>query len=167
LEIGENILNDPEIDKIISYIKALNFGVQQADNQALLEIMHYSFFGISPLDIYKIVVEANKKRKNIFDILSSNKILDELELDEVHAIHEFVKNFLECRALANTTTFAHAFEFIINKTGYLNYLLKLGEPVHHLNRLQSLFDEIKLLNTKNKSLKLTGFLQHLELLEDN
>lgn len=167
IEIGGNILEDPEINKIITYLKALNFGVEKTDNELLLEILHYPFFGISPLDIYKIVVEANKQRKNVFDIIISNRILNTLELDEPQAIQEFVKIFLENRHLANHTTFAHAFEIIINTSGYLNYLLGLSESFHHLNRLQTLFDEIKLLNTKNKHLKLSGFLRFIDLLLEN
>jgi len=167
LEVGGNVLDDPEIDKIISYLKVLNFGVNKFDDQLLLEIMHYPFFGISPLDIYKIVVCARKERKNLFDIISSNKTLDTLELDEPDAIKEFVKNFLECRNIANSTTFVHAFEYIINKTGFLNYLISLNESAHHLNRLQSLFDEIKIINTKDKTLKLSGFLKYIGLLQEN
>lgn len=167
IEIGGNILEDPEIDKILSYLKALNFGVKQTDNQTLLEIMHYPFFGISPLDIYKVTVAANKERKNLFDIISSNKILDTLGLDEPNALKEFVNIFLKCQNKANTQTFAHAFEYIINTTGYLNYLLTLQESVHHLNRLQTLFDEIKTLNTKNKHLKLHSFIEYIELLQEN
>lgn len=167
LEIGGNVLDDPEIDKIITYIKALNFGVKQTDNQTLIEIMHYPFFGISPLDIYKIVIDANKGRKNVFDTISSNDKLEKLELDEIDSIKEFVSTFLECRNVANNSNFAHAFEEIINRTGYLNYLLSLNESAHHLNRLQSLFDEIKITNTKDKSLKLSGYLKHIDLLQEN
>lgn len=167
IEVGGNILEDPEIDKIITYLQALNFGVKLTDNQLLLEVMHYPFLGISPLDIYKIVVAANKQRKNVFDVITSKKILSTLELDEPTALDEFVKTFLECRHLANHTTFAHAFEYIISATGYLNYLLSLNESVHHLNRLQTLFDEIKTLNTKNKHLKLPGFLEYINQLQEN
>jgi len=167
IEIGGNILDDPEIDKIITYLRALNFGVKAVDNQSLIEIMHYSFFGISPLDIYKVISESHKQRKNIFDIIASNKTLDQLELDETASIKEFVKIFLECRNMANSAHFAHAFEYIINTTGYLNYLLQLGESVHHLNRLQTLFDEIKNLNTKDKRLKLNSFLEYIDSLEEN
>lgn len=167
IEVGGNILEDPEIDKIIAYLKALDFGVKQTDSQIILEVMHYPFFGISPLDIYKVVVEANKRRKNVFDIISSNKIVDTLELDEPEALKEFVKVFLDCRNIANSATFAHAFEYIINTTGYLNYLLSLNESVHHLNRLQTLFDEIKTINTKNKRMKLGGFLEYIGLLQEN
>ncbi len=167
IEVGGNILEDPEIDKIITYIKSLQFGVKETDNKLLLEVMHYSFFGISPLDIYKIVVEANKSRKNLFDVITSKGIADKLELDEPNAIKEFVKTFLECRNIANSAAFAHAFEHIINATGYLNYLLSLNESVHHLNRLQTLFDEIKKINTKDKQLKLSGFLEYISLLQEN
>lgn len=167
IEIGGNILEDPEINKVLTYLKALNFGVRDVDNQLLIEVMHYSFFGISPLDIYKVISKARELRKNLFDVISSNKIVDTLELEEPTALKEFVLNFLDCRHMANSATFAHAFEYIINKTGYLNYLLSLNESVHHLNRLQTLFDEIKKLNTKNKSLKLTGFLEYIDLMKEN
>jgi len=167
IEIGGNILDDPEIDKIISYLKAINFGTKKVDDGALIEIMHFSFFGISPLDIYKVMNEAHKEHKRIFEVLSSTKSLDKLELEEPNAIKEFVKTFLNSWNMANTANFAHAFEFIIDQTGYLNYLLKLGESVHHLNRLQTLFDEIKKMNTKNKQLKLVDFLEYIELLQEN
>ncbi len=167
IEIGGNVTEDPEIGKIITYLKALNFGVEQTDNHILLEVMHYPFLGISPLDIYKVVIEARKLKKNLFDIISNNTILETLELDEPIAIKEFTKIFLECRHRANSDVFASAFEYIINETGYLNYLLTLNESVHHLNRLQSFFDEIKKINIKNKQMKLSGFLAHLDLLVEN
>lgn len=167
IEIGGDILEDPEIDKIITYLKALNFGVKMSDNQLLIEILHYPFFGISPLDIYKVIIKSRELKQNLFDTLASPKILKEMDLGTPDAISEFTKTFLDCRHIANSQTFAHAFEHIINATGYLNYLLTLNESVHHLNRLQTLFDEIKLLNTKDKHLKLSGFLDHIELLQEN
>lgn len=167
IEIGGNILDDPEIIKLLNYLEALNFGVKQTDNQLLLEILHYPFFGISPLDIYKIVIRAREKRKNLFDIISSKNWLLELELETPDAVEEFTKTFLECRNIANHGTFAHAFEFIINQTGYLNYLLQLNESVHHLNRLQTMFDEIKVQNTKNKRMRLSGFLEYIHQLQEN
>ncbi len=167
LEIGGNILDDPEIDKIISYLKVLSFGINKIDSQTLLEVMHFPFFGISVLDIYKITVCANRERKNIFDVITSKKLLDTLELDEPKAVDEFVISLLDCRNMVENTTFAHAFEFIINRTGYLNYLLKLSESVHHLNRLQTLFDEIKKLNTRDKHFKLKDFLSYIDQLNEN
>lgn len=167
LEVGDNVLYDPEIDKIITYIRALNFGVEKIDNQILIEILHYPFFGISPLDIYKIIVKANKERRNIFDVLSDKKVLASLELEEMQAINEFVRIFLDCRNIANSSNFSYSFEYIINATGYLNYLLGLSQSVHLLNKLQSLFDEIKSTNQKDKSLKLSEYLKHLDLLAEN
>lgn len=167
IEIGGNILDDPEVDKILTYLKALNFGVKAVDNQSLVEIMHYSFFGINQLDLYKVIAESHKEHKKLFDIIASNKTLDSLELEEPDSIKEFVKTFLDCWHMANSSNFAHFFEFIINRTGYLNYLLQLGESVHHLNRLQTLFDEIKTLNTRNKQLKLSTFINHIDSLNEN
>ncbi|MCL5407479.1 MAG: UvrD-helicase domain-containing protein [Patescibacteria group bacterium] len=164
IENGENIFDDPEIKKLINFFKVLNTCDNPKDNEILFEIMHYPFFKIPPLDIYKIAVAASKHKKNIFTILTAN--LKSLNLEKEKKIKNFLKLILDCREIAHNNTFSSAFEIIINHSGYLDYLISL-EDIRHLNRLQTLFKYIQNLNLKQKDLNLKKFLEHLELLEDN
>lgn len=165
LEIGENVLDDPEIGKLITFFEALAMKDDPKYNQLLLEIMHYPFFNITSLNIYKIVNFASKNKKNIFDVLTND--LQELKLDDKKAINDFLKIFFDCISVCHNHTFTTAFEKIIDQTGYLDYFLSLPDSVRHLNRLQTLFKYIQTLNTKQKNLNLTKFLEHLELLQEN
>lgn len=167
LEVGENVLNDSEISKLITFLNILDYDQNANMNFELLEVMHYPFFKISTLDIYKISVEARKKKKNIFDILSSDSEIKSLKLDNAKAVKDFETIYLNSINIFFNNTFSTAFEKIINVTGFLDYLLHLTGSAHHLNRLQSLFEYIKLLNLKEKKLSLKSFLKHLKLLEEN
>lgn len=163
MEAGDNVLDDPEINKII---KILNSIENPNDDQALLEIMHYVFFNIPVIDAYKIANSAGVDRTHIFDIITSEKI-DDLKLLKIKTVKKFIDLILECRLYAHNHTFADTFDFVINETGYLNFLLSLEDAVLHLNRLQSLFGEIKKNNIKNKNLNIKGFLEYLTALEEN
>ncbi|MFA6493271.1 MAG: UvrD-helicase domain-containing protein [Patescibacteria group bacterium] len=165
IEVGENILDDIEINKLITFFKVLNSDNKLEDNQFLLEVMHYPFFKLAPLDIYKIVSEASRSKKSIFTILSSDLKL--LNLENKKTVKKFLKLILECQQIIYNNTFSTSFELIINQTGYLDYLLSLKGDVRHLNRLQTLFKHIQLLNVKQKNLNLAKFLEHLELLQEN
>ncbi|KKQ72431.1 MAG: UvrD/REP helicase, partial [Berkelbacteria bacterium GW2011_GWB1_38_5] len=164
LEIGENIFDDPEINKLISFFKVLNASDNPQENKVLFEVMHYSFFKLLPLDIYKIVVASHKKKNNIFNILAGN--LKPLNLEKESRVKKFLKLILDCREIVHNNTFATSFEMIINHSGYLDYLISLKD-IQHLNRLQTLFKYIQLLNLKQKKLNLEIFLDHLELLAEN
>ncbi|MDO8513221.1 MAG: UvrD-helicase domain-containing protein [bacterium] len=164
LEIGDNVIEDPEIGKILKYIQALELNGQESE--MLVEIMHYPFLGISPLDIWKVIIKSRKEKTGIFNIITHPEKYN-LELEIPEAIKEFVSNFLECRKFAYSNNFATSFEFIINKTGYLQYLISLKDNVRHFNRLQSLFEYIKQLNVKQKNLNLKTFLEHIALLREN
>ncbi len=166
LEIGDNVLDDPEIGKIIKYLQALHLD-ENAD-EILIEVMHYPYLGISPLDIYKLIVMARKSHQTIFETIA--KVIKERkknELENIDALKDFYNIFIECRRSSYAKTFTAAFEYIIDASGYLKYLFSLKDNVRHFNRLQSLFEYIKTLNVKQKNLNLSKFLDHFRLLEDN
>jgi DNA helicase-2/ATP-dependent DNA helicase PcrA len=163
IEAGDDIFEDPEINKIIKMIGVIE---NLNDDMGLFEIMHYLFFKIPALDVYRITNAAGKNKTHIFDFITSEKI-NEVKLSKAKNIKQLTQLLLNLRALANNNTFASFFDKVINETGYLEYLLKLEDAVHHLNRLQSLFSEIKKLNVRNKNLNLKGFLEYLLALNEN
>jgi len=161
IEIGGNVLDDPEIIKIINILTLLD---DLNDDQLIFEIMHYPFWGIPMLDLYKLTNLASSKRQHIFETMIT---LAKKNLQKPEKNKKFIELLLKIKSYFQNKTFAEAFELCINETGYLKYLLKLSESIHHLNRLQSLFGEIKLLNIKNKKFNLTDFKNYLCALEEN
>ena len=167
LEVGGSVLDDIEIQKLINILQAIDQPHGKENEQILFEIMHYPFFEIETLDLYRFTAYAHKTKISFFDLLNSKTELKKLNLKNPDKILHFGKLLLGCAQNFHNLTFAEAFELTLDSTGYLKYLLSLPESVHHLNRLQSLFEEIKILNVKNKNLKLSEFLNFLKELEKN
>ncbi|HBO60085.1 TPA: hypothetical protein DD449_00150 [Candidatus Berkelbacteria bacterium] len=158
LEVGGNILDDPEIQKIINYLKILD--IKKPNDLLFFEVLSYDFFNIPPIEIYKLSRKASKERESIVDtILSENKLSE--------PIKKFFSTLLDLQHFAQNNTFASTFEYLINNTGYLDYLLKKEDTVHHLNRLQIFYEEIKKLNVRQKDLNIAGFLKYLDSLTEN
>jgi len=168
LEIGTDILDDPEITKILKILKVLDFGPQSEQaNFELFEIMHYPFFKIPALDVYKVSQYASSKHQRIIDTLINEEELASLKLKKPGVIKKFAKKLFEIAEFSANHTFADTFEYVINETCFLDYLIQKEDAVQHLNRLQSLFNEIKNLNIKNKELNIHSFREFLSDLEEN
>lgn len=163
LEIGGNILEDEEIKKVLNILRAMDF--RTTNDSLLFEVMHYPFFNLLPIDIFKITRHASESYKKVLDIISGN--LKQLGLKKPKLVQKFFETLLNLENFSKNNTFTSTFEHIINSTGYLDYLLKLPDSVHHLNRLQILFSEIKKINTHQKSLNIKSFLKYLDDLTEN
>jgi len=158
---SENILKDHDIFKIINFLRAI---ANPHQNDNLFEIMNYSFLNLAQLDIYRLANFASIQRKDIFDILTEEH---SIELKHPASVKRFLKCLLSSLTNFHNQTFAQAFETLINDCGYLKYLLSLPDAPIKLNRLKSLFDEIKVLNTKEKGLNLRSFLDYIDELQKN
>ena len=164
LEVGSNILEDEDIKKVLNILKVLDF--HTPNDSFLFEVMHYPFFNLAPIDIFKITRHASETHKKVLDIISGN--LKTLKLKKpTKLVQRFFEILLDLETFSKNNTFTSTFEHIINSTGYLDYLLKLPDSVHHLNRLQILFSEIKKLNVHQKSLNIKSFLKYLDDLGKN
>lgn len=162
LETGGNILLDPEINKIIRILAVLD----DFDNsEALFEIMHYPFFELPVIDIYKISNTASARRIQLFELI--NETSEKLNLSKPKRVLNFIETLIECRSFLQNNTFASGFDFVINRIGYLNYLFSLPDSAEHLNRLQTLYEKIKALNGQNPKFSLKDFLIYIDALAEN
>ena len=62
---------------------------------------------------------------------------------------------------------AEFFDRLLKESGYLDFILAKENKLEHLNRLNTLFDELKKLNYGNSEMTLKDFLDYLDLLKEN
>lgn len=159
--IAQNILFDIDINKIINLLRI----IADPNGDKMFETMHYPFLKIEPIDIYRLSYESSRTHVNLFEKIQD---LKNLKLKKPKTVAKFSKLILESASNFSNMTFASAFEILINESGYLNYLLKLPDAPIKLNRLKTLFDEIKTINTRQKDLTLVDFILYIDqLLENN
>ena len=166
IEGGGNVLQDPLIQKLIILMRAINNSPNNLEDLDLFTLLHYQFFEFDSLDILKITRSASQKKTSIINIILSPDF-KKLNLTNHQIFINFIHQLTQWQQLDSQLTFSEFFEVLAKDSGLLDWIVSQSDAVEKLNRLNSLFSEIKRLNNANHQLNLNSFLQALELMEIN
>ncbi|MBP9670064.1 UvrD-helicase domain-containing protein [Candidatus Woesebacteria bacterium] len=172
---GANVLSDPTVRNFLKILKVIYEMREKLEDEDLFTILHYTIFGINPLDVLKIARFAGDARLTLFDVLGNPDSLSTLDLVSRKQIDETFTKLQKWSAIDANKTFVEFFEDVLNKSGYLNWILDEGtvykEQVrgagHRLAKMNTLFDEVKRMNRSDHNLDLKGFIENLEIMEEN
>ena len=159
IEGGGNVLTDPVINQLMVLLKAINLSIQNLEGLELFTLMHYPWFKLDALEILKLARAASKSKQSMVDLILAGKA-------EPRFV-EFINQLAQWQQLNSRLSFSRWFETLIKDSGFLDWVLARPDSVSLLNRLNSLFSEIKKLNAADHHLNLNKFLQALELMELN
>lgn len=164
LEAGRNVLEDNEISKLIKLLKYIaNF----EDGNTLFYVLHFDFLGFAPLDIAKLSRAAYNAKKTLFEAITNEELLIESGVGNPKVFTDFANQCAIWKGLSINKPLSEFFDHVIKESGYLDSIFNKPDKVEHLNRLNTLFDEIKKMNRANHDLDLETFLDYLKLLEEN
>ncbi|MFH1451290.1 MAG: ATP-dependent DNA helicase [bacterium] len=162
IESDQNILNDPDIKKLILLFKTIKeFGLEER----FVEALHIDFLEIDPLDVYKIIDFSNRNRVSVFELVSSKKTMKSLSFVSSDQINSFYNKISSWVTVSKNKSFADFFGIVVRESGLLSYILRQGDFLERINRVNNLFDEAKLLIEKHRNYGLKEFLDYLEMLE--
>lgn len=114
------------------------------------------------------VLENNTRHTLQSNTELGKEFLTTLSADEVlqlQKVVQFTQQLIELSGSDAFLTFPAWFEKVINETGYLQYLLNEPKSIEYLNRLNSLFSEVKKQLTTQPQLKLHDFLQNIAIMQ--
>jgi len=162
IQSDHDILSDQDIKKLLLLLNAVHdFGSQES----FLTALHIDFLKIDPLDIYKIVEFANRKKVSVFEISGSKNILDSLSLATSSRLHKFYKKLSSWVILAKNRDFPEFFEILVRESGFLAYILGSKKPIEKMDKLNALYEEIKTLVGAHRETGLEEFFEYLHTLE--
>ncbi len=171
-----NILEDPFVKKIIRIMQylAAEHDIPFGGDELLFEILHFDFYKIPPIEIAKLMVEVNKKnysgqptslRKLLYE--KANTIAKDLFDTGLHeGLKKFSKTFEQLIGEVSNVTLQTLFEKIISDAGVLSYIMKSTDKIRLLQILTGFFDFIKEETSRNPSLGLKGFIEAIDLMND-
>jgi DNA helicase-2/ATP-dependent DNA helicase PcrA len=171
-----NILEDPFVKKIIRIMQYLaeEHDIPFGGDELLFEILHFDFYKIPPIEIAKLMVEVNKKnysgqptslRKLLYE--KANTITKDLFDTGLHeGLKKFSKTFEQLIGEVSNVTLQTLFEKIISDAGVLSYIMKSTDKIRLLQILTGFFDFIKEETSRNPSLGLKGFIEAIDLMND-
>ncbi len=161
-----NVLTQPDAKKLITLLTYANgeFKYKDSQRQALFEILHYDFFGLSPEDIGKLAVYCSKRQDEEAQFESWRSIMhDEEKLNEIgisdkegfKKVHNILEQLIQ--SIGNHTP-QIIFEKTMTITGFTDELLKSGERTWRLQVVNKLFDFIKDETAKNGDFTMSNIL---------
>lgn len=165
-----SVLGDIYILKLITLFRAIAFPGSEME---LLKAMHIDFFGIEPVDVYKLLSEKqhairDKNEKiNFYDILNNltEKEAVSLKLETFKSLQLFNKKMRDWQKRSINTSFENFFVEVINESGFKTHLLLSGKRYEILDKLIALFEEVKILLQRNPDFSLKDFIVYLDLLK--
>ena len=169
LKAGSDILKNLDINKLIQLFRTIE---SPNDNEKLVQTLFLDFLQINKQDILKLshyffVNRLEKAGYNIYQILSLPEHLKQARIEVPLRLQKFASLLAEWKDNSLNLTLSEFFDKVIKKSLYLEYLMKKSNRLEQLNRLNTLFKEIKNLTKKNHAVTITEFLDQLRLRAEN
>ncbi|MCL5003858.1 MAG: ATP-dependent helicase [Patescibacteria group bacterium] len=170
LRAGENVLKDYDLDKILRLLELiLKIRVREEDLD-LFTVFNYEFvaqrFGLDYLDTLKLARFSSDLKVNFIEAVLHADFEKGKIVRSPRSFITFVNKLLEWQKDGANLTLTALFEKVVNESGFLEWVLGLPDSVEKLNRLNSLFTEIKRLNSFDHTLNLEKFFEDLRVLRE-
>jgi DNA helicase-2/ATP-dependent DNA helicase PcrA len=174
-----NLLEDVFSNKILNIVRYVvaELDTPYSGESLLFEILHYNFFHISPHRIAAISNEVADNRNKKREPDSIREYLLQLVKKEAGTLFSQDEETNELMRVINlletlqkevyNKSVPHWFEFLVNESGILAYIMKHEEKVWLMNILTCLFDYIKEEMHRQPETALNKLLYRIDLMKEN
>lgn len=164
----KNLLEDKDILKLFLLLNCVyNLQDDLSLSKALyIDFLDFDLFAVSKI-LEKLKNNRKEERKNIFSIISSDKVLKSLDIDtkEVKKFIAFSENLKGWQKESNNLNLVDFFSLFVKESGFLEYLLSLENSAFALKKLEKIYDEIKRLQNTRKNFSFEDFVLYLHSLD--
>ncbi len=163
---GENVLEDHDINKLLKLFDVILKVRTKDEDLDLFTVFNYEFLKFDYVDTLKLSRFASEKKLNFVEAIN-HADFEKCGLKEPEKFREFLNTLYKWQQLDSNSTFVSFFEKVLEESGFLSWTLESVNSIERLNRLNSLFAEIKKLNIADHSLNLTRFMQDISILKES
>lgn len=154
-----NVLNDPDIAKLVLLLRAI---VYPEDNELLGAILFIDFLGLHPVDAVRINRLAREMRLTPLEMISREDLAH--GVSDPDAIKRLSERFNKWMLRATNESALDSFLEVVAETKFQEYLLRKRESLEKVEKLSKLYDEIKVFLTARKSATLKDFVVSIDTL---
>lgn len=164
LEAKFNILEDKNISNLLILFEFIQ---DIEKNHLLFYLLHFDFIDLNSLDIAKLTRFASRRKEGLFEVMTDPELIQETGVKNTKEFLKLGEKIFEWQRMSINAPLTEFFDHVIKESGYLDYVLKQEDKVEQLNRLNTLFDEVKAMNRSDHKLNLESFLAQIQLLTEN
>jgi DNA helicase-2/ATP-dependent DNA helicase PcrA len=164
IESDQDLLSDIEVRKALDILKAVaNLG----EDQYLTPLLHMDFFGIPPLDIFKLIKFSRKNRISLFEILNDPVKHEALILEDGEAMKKLYQDLCKWMKQSKNDSLENLYITILQQSGMLKKVLESPKSLEKMDHLATLYSEIRNYTLRNSEATIEGFLNYVQLLKDH
>ncbi|MBI5220765.1 MAG: ATP-dependent helicase, partial [Candidatus Liptonbacteria bacterium] len=164
IESQQNLLEDVEIRKLITYLEAVD---QPANDVKLTNVLHLDFLDVPPLDLYRLLTVREERQVPLYRLLARAAELAALDLEASERLQNVHRSLILLHRRSRNLNFLAFFEEATRESGFLNHLLSQPDAVAQLAKLSGLYQEIKRLVGNQGGYRLADFIEHLQILREH
>lgn len=166
IESNTDVFEDDYVKNLILIFRFLD---DFPSDEKLFNMLHSEFFGLQSLDIYKLSVsrERRKPRFTLLDLMKNFSALENAGVSNSKKIKLLADRFERWHSIAKNKTFPELFEVVVHDSGMLASILSRDDSEMRLNRIHSLFSEVKRFAEEHPRFSLHDFLEYCDALEEH
>lgn len=162
VESVENILADSDIRKLLNLLRFIS---DLSLEEKLFEILTIDFLQIPMMDIYRLSFRSS--HRSLLEMLANDQELKNLNIEAVEKITALSKKLSSWHQWSKNSTPLVLFETLVRESGFLEHLLAHKNSALGLNRLETLYREMKKMVTNHPQTTLLDFLRYVDNLESH
>lgn len=165
VEGGSDVLKDPVVNQLLLLFQVIlhvRTGVEDVD---LFTILNYELFGLSREEIFLHYRQANQAKTSFWEHIQAQNSTDDSTSDS--PLHASLARLIQWSTLEPTITFPQFFETVLTESGFLHAALERADSISILNKLNSLFAEVKRLTHHDHTFNLERFLSVISTMREH
>ncbi len=164
---GENVLENHDINKLLKLFNVILKARTKDDDLDLFTVLNYEFLKFDYVDVLKLSRFASEKKLNYIEAIEHPDFSIPGKIKDPEKFKVFLQKIYEWQDLDSNVAFTQFFEKVLEHSGFLNWVLESSDSIEKLNKLNSLFAEIKRLNIADHSLNLEKFMIDVSILRES
>lgn len=171
---GGNVLESNQIRQFITLLRVIDQLRRGGDADQIFEVLCFEWTSPEPSLGLKLVRAASKAGLSTIDMILSgyehfleHHLGPEVTKAEFTSLADFTEQLFSWGIVDAQMTFPEWFEFVLEQSGYLNWILQSEFKAEYLSEINALYREVKSLAQSQPGLNLTSFIEGLDLMYEH
>ncbi|MDE1970551.1 MAG: ATP-dependent helicase [Patescibacteria group bacterium] len=162
IQSDHNVLDDLDVKNLLVVLKAIHYF---GEGEWAARALHLPYFGIHPLDVYRVIVTAHNTRDGIYGVLARLSREDDPMYESRDALLSWGRNMRAWAESAERISASELCENVIRDSGLLGFILARPDAAAKLSKIKVLFQEIERLEEGNPGCRLRDLIHYLDVVE--
>lgn len=163
LDSKSTIFHEHTVAQLVTYLRlCMHIG----SDEYMAHALHFPWSGVSPHDVYKILLHGQKRRMPYIEVIASKEHLREAGVHDIAAVSAFSDSLRRLSKMAHEESARDFFDRVLHESGLLSYVLKRSDAVSILSAIRGLARTLETLSATKTLYTGLDFVQDIGLYEE-